>query len=137
MDLGRYQLGQTVHLFLACRNGSGVLTAPDDAPVARVYSGSALVESRRMPVRDRRLVTGWFHLPLFLGSAYAAGPHAVSLHYLLSGTPYVEPVAFTVAAGGHADGQITSMYFYRRPHADYVVHGTERGKILKGKNPSV
>ena len=133
---GRHQLGQTVHLYLQCRNASQVPTLPDDAPWLTVLdSAGASVKTVQMPIQDRRQMTGFFHYPLFLGDGFAAGKYTAQMTYQVSSHTGLEVAELEVTAGGNTDGHVLGMYYYRRPHADFLVYQTESGKIKKGRNP--
>lgn len=138
MYLGRYQQGQSVHLFLLTRTPARVPTVPDDVPGFDVYDqAGAKVESGKLPVEDRYVQTGLFHLPLFLGQGYAAGQYRVAYRWAISGTTYQADAGFEITPGGHADGAVLAAFYYRRPHADFVLQQLESGSITKGRNPTV
>lgn len=88
-----------------------------------------------MPILDRRQIDGLFHLPIFLGAGYEAGHHSVTMTYQVSSHQGVDQAEFEILPYGDTDGHLLSMYFFRRPHADFVLWQTESGKIKKGRNP--
>lgn len=135
---GRYQLGQTLHLYLQCRDGSNVPTLPDDAPWLTVLTSAGVAaKTLQMPIRDRRQVTGFFHYPLFLGDGFAAGLYSAVMTYQVSSHTGLEEVDFQILAGGDEEGHARAMHFFRRPQANFVVYGTDSGKIMKGRNPTL
>ncbi len=135
--LGRYQQGQTVTLFCQGKDANGVATLPDRPPQAKVFNGTTVVEANEMPILDRYINTGFFQHHLFLGAAYSAGQYRVVYYYRVGSYYGVEEDGFEIVAGGHQDGSILNMYFFRRPQADYIVYETEDGIINKGRNPTV
>ncbi len=137
MFLGRTQQGQTVDLYLQCRDANGVATVPDNPPQAKTFSGTALIDGPLLPVIDRYNQPGLFHLPLFLGSSYGEGQYQVVYYYRAGSYHGLRADAFEVMPGGHRDGAITGMYWYRRPQADYVLQSTENGNISVGRNPTL
>jgi len=136
--LGRYQLGQELVVSLACLDADGVATLPDRPPRMKIWSSSAKVVNKDIPIMDRYGTTGYFSFRQFLGSDFAAGWYTVILLYTLaSGTHVgVQAGSFEVVAGGHSDGNIISMCYYTRPHADFCVTHLDSGKIQQRRNPS-
>lgn len=137
MNLGRYQIGRTVHLRCLTVNADGTPTLPDAPPVAVIQSGQTVITVKTMPILDRAAQTGLFHYPLLLDSYFSLATYTVNYRWDISTFAGLETDTFTVIAGGDADGAITALYFYRRPHADFLVQGTETGKIRSGRNPRV
>lgn len=137
MYLGRHQLGSRISLAIQCVNASGVPSLPDNPPLSRVFSTSALIQSKEMPIVDRYVVTGYFVLPLFLGTAFSAGHYTVEYLYRVGSDYGVAEDSFEVIAGGNVAGQVMNMYFYHRPHADFIVSGMDTGIIFPGRNPTV
>lgn len=134
--LGRQPLGGTVHVFLRTKDEVGTPSLPEDAPRLVVFdSAGDQVLNTRMPILDRRQLTGLFHLPVFLGHQFSAGHYSVEMNYQVDTHFGLEQAEFEVLAHGHTDGHILAMHFFRRPHADFLVWQTESGKIKKGKNP--
>lgn len=134
--IGRHKLGQTAHFYVQCKNGR-TPTIPDDVPIYRIYSGSALVKTGKMPVIDRRYVTAFFVASVFLDGSFSEGFYSVVITYAISGTSVSETTSFRVDPGGNSDGHITAMYHFRRPNANFVVQGLETGRIVKGRNPRI
>ncbi len=136
VSLGRYPLGGTVHLYLVCTDGARAPALPDNAPRLAVFDSSGnRVLTKQIAIQDRYQVTGLFHHPLFLGAPFGTGHYGVELSYSISGAPFLETAAFDVTGDGNVEGDTLAMYFFRRPHADFVVWQTESGKIKKGRNP--
>ena len=90
-----------------------------------------------MAVMEAGTQTGLFSFDLFIGSSFGASHYCVSYFYSIAGSPFVTTDDFDLVIGGSPDGDVTSMYFYDRPHAKFVVHGLSTGRILKGKNPQI
>ena len=137
--LGRFQTGQTVPLYLECRNSSKQPVLPDRPPQYKVFAAGSTspVEAHLMPIEDRYTVTGLFRSTQFLGRLYSTGMYQVCYYYNLSGTPVIETDNFEIVPGGGNLGSVVSTYFYSRPEADYIIQGIESGEILKGRNPTV
>lgn len=121
-------------------NSSGTPTLPDRPPLLRVR-GSSLVFSRDIPIVDRYKTTAVFRFPILLDSRFSAGHYTLHYYYRQSswhgGGNQDNWDTFEIMPAGHADGQVGNMYFYQRPHADFVVAGLESGAIFQGRNPSV
>lgn len=137
--LGRFSLGQTVPLYLQCRNSSKAPTVPDLPPQYKVFAAGSTVpvEAHLMPIEDRYVFTALFRSTQFLGRLYAVGMYQVVYNYSISGSPVAEADCFEIVGGGGNLGAVISTYFYQRPEANYVIQGLESGEILKGRNPSV
>lgn len=138
MYLGEYRLGDTVPLLLRTVNAAGTPTEPNDCPQLVVWQGSTDLYRAELPIIERAVNAGTFSLGLFLGAGFAEGNCSIQYRYVLPSN-YIgsSEDTFRIVAGGNADGAVTSMYFYDRPQAKFIVHGTETGRILKGKNPSI
>jgi len=137
MNLGRYQLGTSVPVPLLCVDGSNTPVVPDAAPYARIMHGATVVANVQMPILDSLAQTGLFHYPLYLDSSYAVGSYQAILSWVTGSFHGLDAHDFEIIPAGHVDGAVTSMYFYRRPHADFVVQGLQSGKIIPGRNPRV
>jgi hypothetical protein len=138
MYRGRFVLGEEVPLGVLCFDGSGTPSAPDAAPMVDVYSGAAKVLSGQpLPALDKFGTTGLFAWPLLLDARFAPGKYTAVYRYLVGGTAGGDEDTFDVLAGGNADGQVLSMFWYPRPQANFIVYQTSDGSIRKGRNPSV
>jgi hypothetical protein len=137
--LGQHQLGTYLDVLLQCRTTAMVASMPEDPPRYKVWRASdgALVTAGEMPLLDKDIQVGLFKLELFLGDSFATGNHSMELMYSISTDTFIETRTFGIAAGGDTDGQVLAMYYYHRPHADFVVYQVESGLILRGKNPRV
>ena len=91
----------------------------------------------RIPVKDPDLVTGQFLFRVFLNHDFSVGRYTVHYTWAYSSNTYIDIDTFEIVAGGDPDGAINSMYFYHRPHADFVVYQLTSGKIQKRRNPKV
>ena len=133
--LGRHYLGATVPVYLLTVNASGTPTVPDDAPVVEIWSSSALVTTKKMPVHDRYAATGLFLLPLRLDSNFSAGRYRLAYRYDVGSHTGLEEDVLEVLPGGHSDGAVQSMCWAEFPHAHYLVHHLESGTVVFGRNP--
>jgi len=135
-NLGRFQTGQTIFLSLQVPGA----VVPDDVPTITVTAPgpTVVLADKEIPVKDPFNAKGLFHFPLFLGLDYlVTGDYTIDYTWTVASVPDTAQDTFTIVGGGHPDGQVMSMYFYHRPHADFVVHQTELGKISAGRNPKV
>lgn len=136
--IGRYQLGQSISLFLVTRNADGTPAVPESPPVASIsLPGGTVVLAKEMPVVDRYQYDGLFLLPVFLGGLFAEGLYSVAYQFAVGGLSITESDNFQVLPGGNADGNVVSMYFYERPQARFIVQQLDSGKIVQGRNPTM
>lgn len=137
MYLGRYQLGQEIPLSVRALNSSGVPTAPAAVPTINVYKsdGTKVISAKGIPIVDRYGVTGYFSYNLYLDARFATGSYAIVVSWTVSGFTGRDVLHFEVVRAGNVDGAIVSLYFYRRPHADFILQGTDGGVLTKGRNP--
>lgn len=134
--LGRYQLGQTVPLRMACEDSDGAAAAPSDAPIAKVF-GASFVLAKQMPVEDLGASTGLFSYQLRLDSNFSVGQYSVTYFYKNSSFLGCEHDYFEVIAGGNDDGGVIAMQSFELAHAKFVVGKAEDGIIFSGRNPRV
>lgn len=117
-------------------NPSLTPTAPDAAPVAKIYSsGGSLQETVKLPVLD--ITDNIFGKQHLLGSGYSAGRYLVIYQWVLSSVTYQSSAMFDVVAGGDADGQVVGMKTFLLPTGRHVIYQTESGKLVSGRNPRV
>lgn len=136
MYAGRVPIGGHVFFPCACRSG-GALTDPSAAPQLTIldYSGSIAIEARTVPRIGT--ATGLFGFDEFVGSSYSAGFYHALLAWKIGGSQYGVLIPFEVLPSGDAKGCFTSLYFYDRPQAQYVVGNTESGVLEYHSNPGV
>ena len=139
MFLGRYQLGEEVSFELLTRDASGTPQAPTNAPLMTVLDadGDRPINGKGVPSRDYPRLTGLFEPKFLLDERFSAGQYTVLITWLVSGTPLGRLHVFTILPGGQGSGQVTSLYSFPRPNANYVVQGRSSGRIYKGKNPRI
>lgn len=103
-----------------------------------VTTGSTTVLQTGIAILERVAVPGLFYKHLYLDSLFAVGNYLIDLRWVMVGG-YVgsDQRTFSVTAGGNADGDVVSMYWYNRPHAQFLVHQAARGVLLPGKNPRI
>ena len=126
-------------LFLQVHTATGATTMPVLPPWLTVWTpGGSKVLAREMPIsRERFTHPGLFYYDLFLDASFGTGVYTAVYAYTAGAFLGLEEDNFEIVPGGHGDGAVTSAYFYERPEATFVVHGTETGKILPGRNPSL
>lgn len=137
MWLGRQQLGSVLDIYLQCVDSADTPSIPTNPPQLKVRSGTTLVMHAEMPVIEKNVRTGRFCYPLRLGGQFAAGQYNFTCFYKVSTFHGFLNGTFEIIAGGNAAGQALNMYFFDRPHADFVVYGSEFGAIFRGRNPTV
>lgn len=135
MDLGRYQLGEIVPLSVWCRSAVLTPTEPAQAPVATIMSSTAQVASIRLPIQDRYGSTAFFQYPLQLDGRFATGDYSVVVQYTIGGVPLADVLTFTVVGGGNFDGAALSMFYYRRPGANFLLTAHDSGRLIRKRNP--
>ena len=140
MYLGRYFLGQTVHITIRTIDVNGTPTLPDNPPYIDLRSDSALVTQVQAPILDRYVATGLFVYPLRLNSSYTTGRYSATHHYYVSGgNAYhgLDVDYFEVVAGGDSDGVIVTQHYWQRPEAVYLIQQTESSNINLKRNPAI
>lgn len=137
MYLGDYQLGDRLPLEVFCQTAAGLPVEPDDAPVATVYAGSSTtsVVSLALPPSDRFGAAGLFQQTVHLDGRFNTGRYNVLFSWLASGSPRVSLARFLVLPGGDARGAVIALAFYQQPQAQFLVHQTDAGRLLRGRNP--
>jgi hypothetical protein len=137
MYLGRFQLGQEVTFRVHARSAAGQPQAPDAAPRYAAFLGGDEASSGKVPSLDKTLLTGLFEGRILLDEAFTAGAYRVVATWAVGGVQKGALFSFDVLPGGGPTGQVTAMFSYPRPHANYVVQARSTGRIYKGKNPRV
>ena len=135
--LGRARLGFTLDLVLQTRTLADVPTDPDTVPVLKVWNSTGAIVFNKEVALMRPRQTGLFYCDLFLGPAFAVGYYSYVWYFTIGSYYGLDAGTFQVVPGGDADGQVHSMYHFRRPQASFVVHGKDRGVVLAGKNPTL
>lgn len=139
MTQRRYQLGTYLPLSVFTESKTTPRTAgtQDAAPTYSVYdsSGTSVVTNQPLPQHGLG-ESGLYGMDLFLGSAYAAGDYCVLYKWNEGGVANKRIMPFTVIAGAASDsGVVTSLYYYDRPHADFLIAGMEDGTLEYRRNP--
>lgn len=135
MWLCRAQLGTYLDIYLQTTDANRVATMPDYVPWLKIWQGSTLVLAHEMPLVDKDIQVGLFCERLFLGAGFTTGQYAVQMSYQVAHNASIESRTFAIIPGGHADGSVMGIYWYHRPHADFLVYQLEAGKIARGKEP--
>lgn len=136
MFLGTFQLGQRVPLHAFVKVASRPY-APAAAPLYRVYAGTTLVVTGRMPPVDRGAGEGLFGFNLRLGDDFDTGSYSVLVNYYANSGGRLESHHFRIVPGGDVDGAVVSAYFYQRPHANFIVERLDSNKRAICKNPRI
>ena len=151
MLLGRYQKGAWLPVSVQCRDNLVVL-APDNAPVMTIYdsSFSTVLAPRSIPPRALGRRTGLFEIEQFLGSEFSEGIYHILVTYSATVATmwrggvaeafetknFADLLRFEVVPAGHESGAYINLYFYERPHADYVVGQLDADVLEFRKNPA-
>lgn len=136
MYRGRVPLG--IHLPLSVRtlDASRRPVAPTTCPVLDVYSSAGTkVVSKLIPIEDAGAVTGFFNYRLFISPAFDVGKYTAVYHWNDGSHAGAEVDVFEVIGGGNNEGTVISMREFVRPHARFVVHQLDSGKLKRGRNP--
>ena len=137
MYRGRFQQGQTLGMLLVTTDASSTPQKPDRPPVLKIWQGATLVLSAEVPMIDRATDLGHFLARVFLGNSFPAASYEVTFQWQVGSYAGMQTDNFDVVPGGSPDGNIMAMYFYRRPHANFVIQSLESGRIIEGRNPVV
>jgi hypothetical protein len=139
MYLGRYQLGDTVNVLLLCRDANRTPGMPDDVPEMKVWDQSGnLLLAASMPIMDQYIKPGLFYYQLLLDGKYSPGNWSLTFYWAMNSGAYsgIESSQFEIVPGGDPDGAVIGMFFYYRPHANFVMQQLERGKVIQKRNPT-
>lgn len=136
MDRGRIQLGEHLHLTVRTTDADGRPVAPDACPLLSVYdpTGAKLV-SKLIPIADPAAVTGYFGYRLHLGAGFTIGKYRVLYTWAASGHHGAELDSFEATGGGDNQGCVIALKEFVRPHARFVVHQLDSGRLKRGRNP--
>lgn len=134
MFRGRTQAGREIVLGLQTSDATSP-ALPDACPLMDVYSGTRHVVSKQIPIFDKE--TKYFQYPLFLGSVFTAGTCLVTYRWTVGSYEGYAEDTFEIVPGGNTDGQLISMFFYRKPQGDYLVRQLTAGVIKRGRGPKI
>jgi hypothetical protein len=134
--IGRFQLGGTVPLFLITTDANKTPQVPTFPPTVKIWKPSGLLQVAFVPTIETYTQTGVFLGRVFLGAQFAVGLYRVSYYYQIGLFQGVQVDNFEIMAGGNADGNVMSMYYYACAQANFVVQGLDSGKIVQGRNPT-
>jgi len=134
---GLYRQGDRAPLDVQCVSTSSVPTDPSSQPLLRIYnsSGTILVTDQRVPPKARPTRTGLFGYDQLLDSNFGTGLYTAKFNYTIGGVTLSQLGMFGVVAGGNSQGAYTSLMFYDRPHADFLVGETEDTTLEFRRNP--
>lgn len=137
IGLGRFQLGDWLPIQMVTYDETRQPVAPTAAPVMTIYdaSGTATL-SRSIPPMHVGVKTGLFKFEQPLNSDFSAQQYFAHVSWTEGTHDGAELFAFRVVAGGNNKGAYDSLYFYSRPHADFIVGKTDMGTLETRRNPS-
>lgn len=140
--LGRKQLGDVIRFQIRTKNSSGVPTQPhstgDSAPLLRVYSTSALVESSKFYLLQYPEETGVYVCDVALDGDYATGHYIAQATWSTGSGGFTgnESFQFQVVAGGSASGTVVAMEELDRTTTRIVVAEYDNGTVVAGRGAS-
>ena len=97
--IGFYAVGDSLAMYILCRNGSLVPTAPDAAPAYYIYDSSGnLVTNSTLSASDHNSKTGFRRgaVTLSSGTGFAVGRYTVLYTYAISATSYAVEQFFQI-----------------------------------------
>lgn len=136
MFIGRFQLGDTIPLFVVTTDASDTPQVPEFPPTVKIWSKNKLVKAKFVPTWETFTQTGIFLGRAFLDPKYAIGLYRVTYYYQIGTFQGIKVGNFEVMPGGNTDGNVMSMYYYHCAQANFVVQGLDSGKIVQGRNPT-
>jgi len=98
--IGLYSVGDTLGMYILCRNGSLVPTGPDAAPAYYIYDSSGnLVTNSTLSASDHNSKTGFRRGSVVVSSAngFAVGRYTILYTYAISSTNYAIEQFFQIA----------------------------------------
>jgi hypothetical protein len=138
---GFSQLGDRVVITVLATDADGAVSLPAAAPWVSLYHDSdsgAPRFSTQLPPVDPVKSPGLFARALHLDQRFPTGYYSALAFWLDgSGNARVQRDSFVILPGGHGDGAVIGMYFYTRPHANFLVQHLDSGKLVRGRNPAV
>lgn len=135
MNLGRYQLGDTVPITIQTVAANDVPTDPTSVPTIRTYtSAGTLIDTDLKVPRLGVGTTGLFRKNLFLGSTYAAGKYCVRASYTVTNLK-CPLFFFEVLPGGNAKGAYRALAYYDKMIGDLIVGETDTGELEIKQRP--
>ncbi len=142
MTLGRKQLGDWLPIKLLCRNTSFAEAAPVIAPSYTIYpndSDSPVTgaDTVSMPPIHRDELTGHFRSFHKLDSNFSTGQYRILKEYTIGSSAFAKEDRFEIVAGGHTGGAYVSLFWYSRPHADFLIGQLDDGTIEMRPSPRI
>jgi hypothetical protein len=135
MFLGRVTQGQFLPIPVTTRDG-GTPYAPTAAPLVTIYNSTGTkIALYGMPPVDKGAITGLFVAIIRMNSLYPVGKYRLAVNFTANSVPKLVVGHFEVVDGGHADGAVNSMYFYPRPHSNFLVEKLDSNQRLLLTNP--
>lgn len=139
--LGEYFLGEWVPVPVTCVNSSGAIANPSAAPTLSIYKADDTpitgANDVTMPPFAQGEQTGFFKRDVQLDSNFSAGRYNCLIEYTVGGSAKVETHSFRVMAGGNAKGAYVALWYYPRPHANYIVGQLDDGTLEARRGPKL
>lgn len=134
--MNRWQLGDEVPITIHSRDADGAPTDPDAAPTLRIYnSASTLIDTTRIPPKDRHGAAGLFEHFIRLDAAYSTGTYSWRADWLVGGAAQVASGVFHILSGGNDDGTIVSADFIDKGGSRHLWQHLSGNDYRFGHNP--
>lgn len=140
MYLGEYFQGEWVSVPLVTANTSDVEADADAAPTVSIYKASDTpitgADDETMAPFAQGERVGFFNRDFQLDSNFTAGRYIVLVEYTIT-SDKADLHFFEVVAGGDDKGAYVAMFYYRRPHANYIVGQRDDGELEFRRGPKI
>lgn len=135
--LGNFQLGEYVTGNLQTWGSGNTEGTASSAPTISVYkdSDTPILSAIKCAPQDKPTTIGWHSYSFFLDTNFSAGRYIVRGTWTVSGSQRSAVQFFVVEPGGNVKGAAIGLYFYHRPHADYVIQYSDGGDLEYRRNP--
>lgn len=141
MYLGEFFLGEWVSIPLVCRDASRAESNPTAAPTLNIYKADDTpitgADDRPIAPFAQGSLTGFFNFNVHLNSNFSAGRYIALLQYAVAGSNKAELHFFEVMSGGNAKGAYVALFYYQRPHANYIVGQLDDGTLEMRRGPKL
>lgn len=140
MFLGRRQLGQWIDVCVQATEADKTPALPVEPPVVTIRRASdgVSVYNREMPIVEKQGTgIGLFAARVFLGDGFSAGQYNVQIAFTVGSFTDLQLRTFTIVGGGHPNGQVFGMAYFKRPNRANIIYQTESGSLLRGSNPKI
>ena len=152
MSLGRVQQGDWLTVPLWTEDSSGAVAFPTDNTGAVVWPFLSVIDAtqthQKLVLADQPMnavsrfdtrLTGLHQLELRIGPELPVGTYHIWMEWQAGSATSnrMRLESFQVVAGGHPAGAYTSIHFYHRPQAVFIVGFTDGGRLEARRNPTL